>query len=441
MDMLEIISDKRFGKNLSDEQLTFFISGVTDKSIPDYQIAALLMAIVLNGMSDSEMTSLAMKMAYSGDICDLSPISGTKVDKHSSGGVGDKCTLIVLPIVAACGVPVAKLSGRGLGFTGGTIDKLESISSFSTAIPISEFVTQIKQTGMVLSGQTPELAPADKYLYALRDVTGTVESIPLIASSIMSKKIAGGADAIVLDVTCGSGAFMKNEKSARALSDAMIRIGKLAGRPVTCVITSMEQPLGFAIGNVLEVAEAYDTLSGHGPADVIEVSCTLSACMLMHSEMYRELTFTEAFELARGMIDNGKALGSFRKFVVAQGGQLTADGSPKYTSESRLCKEITATDDGYICRLDALSFGEASMLLGAGRQKKEDVIDPGAGILLCKKIGDRVSRGDVIARLFIGDGSKISDMQIEKIVEHVELAISISADAPIHTKEILAIMH
>ena len=197
MDMLEIISDKRFGKNLSDEQLTFFISGVTDKSIPDYQIAALLMAIVLNGMSDSEMTSLAMKMAYSGDICDLSPISGTKVDKHSSGGVGDKCTLIVLPIVAACGVPVAKLSGRGLGFTGGTIDKLESISSFSTAIPISEFVTQIKQTGMVLSGQTPELAPADKYLYALRDVTGTVESIPLIASSIMSKKIAGGADAIV----------------------------------------------------------------------------------------------------------------------------------------------------------------------------------------------------------------------------------------------------
>ena len=441
MDMLEIISDKRFGKSLSDEQLTFFVSGVTDKSIPDYQISALLMAIVLNGMSDSEMTSLAMKMAYSGEICDLSPISGTKVDKHSSGGVGDKCTLVVLPIVAACGVPVAKLSGRGLGFTGGTIDKLESIVSFSTSIPVSEFVSQIKQAGMVLSGQTPELAPADKYLYALRDVTGTVESVPLIASSIMSKKIAGGADAIVLDVTCGSGAFMKNEKSAVALSDAMIRIGKLASRPVTCVITSMEQPLGFAIGNVLEVAEAYDTLSGHGPADVIEVSCTLSACMLMRSEKYSKLTFPEAFALARGMIDNGKALCSFRKFVEAQGGELTADGSPKYTSESRQCKEITAKCDGYISRLDALSFGEASMLLGAGRQKRDDVIDPGAGILLSKKIGDLVSCGDVIARLFVGEGSQISDLQIEKVAELASLAISISDDKPIHPKEILAIMY
>jgi len=441
MEMLEIITDKRFGKVLSDEQIAYFVSGVTGRSIPDYQISALLMAIVLNGMSDSEMTSLAMRMAYSGEICDLSPILGTKVDKHSSGGVGDKCTLIVLPIVAACGVPVAKLSGRGLGFTGGTIDKLESIVSFSTSIPVSEFVTQIKRAGMVLSGQTPELAPADKYLYALRDVTGTVESIPLIASSIMSKKIAGGADAIVLDVTCGSGAFMKNEKSARALSDAMIRIGKLANRPVTCVISSMEQPLGFAIGNVLEVTEAYDTLSGHGPADVIEVSCTLAACMLMRSEKYSKLTFAEAFELARSMIENGQALRAFRKFVAAQGGVLTPDGSPQYTSEPRLCKEITAKADGYISRLDAFSFGEACMLLGAGRQKKEDVIDPGAGILLSKKVGDLVSRGDVIARLFIGEGSQISAMQIEKAVALVDLAISISDNKPIHPKEILAIMY
>lgn len=440
MDMLEIINAKRFSQELSAEQISYFVKGVTDKSIPDYQISALLMAIVLNGMTKQEMTELTMQMAFSGDVCDLSGIKGTKVDKHSSGGVGDKCTLIVLPIVAACGIPIAKLSGRGLGFTGGTIDKLESVQGFQTSIPVSSFVDQINKAGMVLSGQTPELAPADKYLYALRDVTGTVQSIPLIASSIMSKKIAGGADAIVLDITCGSGAFMKDEKSARELSKAMIQIGKIAGRPVTCVISSMDQPLGSAVGNTIEVREAYACLCGNGSNDVNEVSFTLAAAMIRRSDIGRDLSFEEAFAMAEKTIHDGSAKKCFEKFITAQGGLLQPDGSPLFTELPVECAELTAEKDGYISRLDALLIGESSMHLGAGRRKKTDIIDMGAGIMLYKKIGSFVKKGEKIAQLYKGTKSQITDEAIQYALSLAGTAVTIS-DVPVQApKEILAIL-
>ena len=440
MDMLEIINAKRFSHELSAEQISYFVKGVTDRSIPDYQISSLLMAIVLNGMTKQEMTELTMKMAFSGDVCDLSAILGTKVDKHSSGGVGDKCTLIVLPIVAACGIPIAKLSGRGLGFTGGTIDKLESIQGFQTSIPVSSFVDQINKAGMVLSGQTPELAPADKYLYALRDVTGTVQSIPLIASSIMSKKIAGGADAIVLDITCGSGAFMKDEESARELSLAMIQIGKIAGRPVTCVITSMDQPLGRAVGNTIEVMEAYDTLGGKGSDDVNEVSFTLAAAMIRRSDIGRDLSFEEAYAMAEKTIQNGSAKMCFEKFIAAQGGRINQNGSPVYTELPLQCAELVAREDGYISRIDALLIGEASMHLGAGRKQKGDVIDMGAGIFLVRKIGDFVTKGDRLALMYKGTKSLIEDSTVQFALSLAESAVAFSPLPVTLPKEILAIL-
>ncbi len=440
MDMLEIILAKRFGQELSADQISFFVSGVTNKSIPDYQISALLMAVVLNGMTEQEMTELTMKMAFSGEVCDLSGIPGIKVDKHSSGGVGDKCTLIVLPMAAACGIPIAKLSGRGLGFTGGTIDKLESVRGFQTSIPVSDFVERIKKYGMVLSGQTPELAPADKYLYALRDVTGTVQSIPLIASSIMSKKIAGGADAIVLDVTCGSGAFMKDEKSARDLSRAMIQIGRIAGRPVTCVITSMDQPLGRAVGNALEVMEAYDTLCGRGGHDVLEVCCTLTAAMIRKSDIGKDLTFEQALAMAEETIHNGSAKKAFEVFITAQGGQIDTAGSPLYTAEPVACLELTAKEDGYIARLDALLIGESSMHLGAGRRKKDDIIDMGAGITFDKKIGASVKKGDRIAVMYKGSTSAIDDSSLQYALSLAESAITISQEPVQVQSEILAVL-
>lgn len=440
MDMLEIILAKRFSQELSAEQISYFIKGVTNKSIPDYQISALLMAIVLNGMTKQEMTELTMQMAFSGEVCDLSQIPGIKVDKHSSGGVGDKCTLIVLPIAAACGIPIAKLSGRGLGFTGGTIDKLESIKGFQTSIPISSFVDQINKAGMVLSGQTPELAPADKYLYALRDVTGTVQSIPLIASSIMSKKIAGGADAIVLDITCGSGAFMKDEQSARDLSMAMIQIGKIAGRPVTCVISSMDQPLGRAVGNAIEVMEAYDTLGGKGSKDVNEVCFTLAAAMIRRSDIGKDLSFEDAFAMAEKTIQNGSAKISFEKFITAQGGCVHKNGSPVYTERPVVCAELTVKEDGYIARLDALLIGEASMHLGAGRRQKGDVIDMGAGISLVRKIGDFVNAGDRIALLYKGAKSQIDKASISHALSLAEASVELSPLPVPNPKEILAIL-
>ena len=439
MNMLDIILAKRYKEELNDEQIHYFIQGVTTKTIPDYQIASLLMAIVLNGMTEREMTYLTLEMARSGEVLDLSYIPGTKVDKHSSGGVGDKCTLIVLPIVASLGVPIVKLSGRGLGFTGGTIDKLESIRGFRTSIPVADFEKRLAESGMVLSGQTPELAPADKVLYALRDVTGTVESIPLIASSIMSKKIAGGADAIVLDVTCGAGAFMKNETSARELARAMIQIGSIANRPVTCVISSMEQPLGRAVGNALEIKEAMDVVNGKGPEDTVEVSLTLAAAMLMRSDIGRGRSFAECFAMARQAIDSGKAAVAFRRFITGQDGEVS-DGLPVFVETPVLRDVLTAPNDGYLSGLHAQRIGEASMLLGAGRRKKEDAIDMGAGILLSAKVGDYVRQGDVIAELFTGSTSTISEAAMKEAKERAYSAYSFSTKRPDVPKEILAVL-
>jgi len=439
MNMLDIILAKRYGEELTDEQIKYFIHGVTSKTIPDYQISSLLMAIVLRGMTEREMTSLTLEMARSGEVLDLSYIPGTKVDKHSSGGVGDKCTLIVLPIVASLGIPIVKLSGRGLGFTGGTIDKLESIRGFRTSIPVADFEERLGESGMVLSGQTPELAPADKVLYALRDVTGTVESIPLIASSIMSKKIAGGADAIVLDVTCGAGAFMKNETSARELARAMIQIGSIAHRPVTCVISSMEQPLGRAVGNALEIKEALDVVNGKGPEDTIEVSLTLAAAMIMRSDIGRERSFEECQTMAREAIDSGKAAIAFRRFIMGQGGELS-DGLPVFVETPVFRDVLVAPQDGYLSALHAQRIGEASMLLGAGRRRKEDSIDMGAGILLRAKIGDYVHKGDVIAELFSGSSSTLSETSMREAQERAYTAYAFSTDKPDVPREILAVL-
>jgi len=440
MDMRDIILDKRYGRRLNADQINYFINGVTNKVIPEYQISALLMAIVLNGMEDREMTELAMSMARSGEICDLSSIKGTKVDKHSTGGVGDKCTPIILPIVASFGIPVVKLSGRGLGFTGGTIDKLESVQGFRTSIPIVDFPDMIRKSGMVLSGQTPELAPADKELYALRDVTGTVDSVPLIASSIMSKKIAGGADAIVLDVTCGDGAFMRDIESARRLSEAMIRIGKIASRPVTCVITSMRQPLGRAIGNVLEMMEVEDFFRGKMPIDLEKVCVTLAASMLMLSDAGTGETLESASRLCREKLSGGMAREAFLRFIEAQGGRVNSDGSLLYSVMPRECGSVLADRDGYVSEVFASAIGKASVRLGAGRNIKSDLIDPGAGILLHKKIGDYASKGEALCTLYSGNSGLIDSARIEDATQQVKSAFVLRDEKESPPPEILEIL-
>ena len=427
LDILDIINKKRFAKILTDEEIHFFIHGVTEKKIPDYQISALLMAITINGMTDKEMTALTLEMAASGELCDLSAIPGIKVDKHSTGGVGDKCTPVLLALLAACDVPVAKLSGRGLGFTGGTIDKLESIQGFQTNISVADFSFYIQKAGVVLSGQTPELAPADKVLYALRDVTATVQSIPLIASSIMSKKIAGGADAIVLDVTYGSGAFMKTIDEARALANAMINIGKIVEKPVICVLTPMKQPLGYAVGNVLEMEEAWQIIQGKGPQEVVEICITLAACMLFLSESSQNTFIFENYKKRLlDLLDNPRPADCFRSFISSQGGQLDRNGNPIYTDEPKKIDEIQADMNGYVKKIDAYLIGEASMLLGAGRRNQEDNIDPGAGIILSKKQGDYIKKGDVLLQLYCGSDKKQDQNRMQLVKEKCFHAIHIS---------------
>ena len=412
MDMLHILTKKRYGETLQKEEIDFFVEKVTKKEIPDYQVSAFLMAVTLNGMTDEEMTALTLAMAYSGDICDLSGIPGRIVDKHSTGGVGDKCTPVLLSVLAACGVPVAKLSGRGLGFTGGTIDKLESMKGFRTSIPVSSFAEQVRRYGMVLSGQTPELAPADKILYELRDVTATVESIPLIAASIMSKKIAGGAEAIVLDITYGSGAFMKTIERARTLSAAMLRIGNIAKKKVICVLTPMEEPLGTAIGNVLEIEEVWALLHGKGEKDVLEICLSLASCMIFLSDQGEGRSLEFCRNLSKEAISSGKAADSFSRFVCAQGGEINEKGKPVFLCEPQRIGSFTAERNGYISRMDALLLGEASMLLGAGRRKKGDTIDPGAGLVLCKKVGDKVEKGDALLYMYSGAPEMLSRERI-----------------------------
>lgn len=408
MRMYDIISNKRDAKELTSEEISCFIKGITNESIPDYQAAALLMAIYLNGMSDREISDLTMEMAKSGDTADMSSIEGLTVDKHSTGGVGDKTTLIAVPIVAALGGKVAKMSGRGLGHTGGTVDKLESIPGFRTELSPDEFFKNVNNIGAAMIGQSGNLAPADKKLYALRDVTATVSSIPLIASSIMSKKLASGSDCIVLDVKVGSGAFMKSLLEAKQLAYQMVNIGNNCGRKVSAVLTNMDIPLGFAVGNSLEVIEAVRILKGEQKGDLYDVSVELAANMLT---LTSGSDIQECRELAKNVIENGTAFAKLKEIVNAQGGDTAVLDDTNLFKKAAFSVDITADKCGYISQLDSEKIGKASVILGAGREEKGDKIDHSAGIVLNKKTGDFVNIGDVLATLFTNDKNKIIDSE------------------------------
>ncbi len=403
--MVDIIEKKRDGKELTTEEIQFCIKGYTDGSIPDYQMSALTMAIVFQGMSEAERATLTMAMVESGDQIDLSAIHGIKVDKHSTGGVGDTTTLVLGPLVASVGVPVAKMSGRGLGHTGGTIDKLESVEGFHVELENEEFVRLVNQNKIAVIGQSGNLTPADKKLYALRDVTGTVESIPLIASSIMSKKIAAGADAIVLDVKTGAGAFMKTLEDSRDLAKAMVRIGNNVGRRTMAVISDMSQPLGFAIGNALEVKEAINTLKGEGPEDLTELCLTLGSHMVVLAE--KAANVEEARQMLTNAINDGSALETLKVFLRSQGGDDSVVDDPSRLPQASFKIEVEAKEDGYIAEIIADEMGTAAMLLGAGRATKESEIDLAVGLLLKKKIGDQVQVGESIVTIY----SNFEDVQ------------------------------
>lgn len=392
MRMIDIIEKKRDGKSLTKEEIEFFVNGYTHGEVPDYQASSLAMAIFFQDMNDEERAALTMSMVNSGEKIDLSDINGIKVDKHSTGGVGDTTTLVLAPLVAAVGVPVAKMSGRGLGHTGGTIDKLESVKGFNVEISEKDFIKLVNDNQVAVIGQSGNLTPADKKLYALRDVTGTVNSIPLIASSIMSKKIAAGADAIVLDVKTGSGAFMKTLDDAEALAHAMVRIGNNVGRNTMAIISDMSQPLGNAIGNALELKEAIATLKGNGPKDLTELVLTLGSQMVVLAEQATSLD--EARQMLIDAIKTGKALNKFKTFLSNQGGDDSIVDSPEKLPSAKYQVEFKAKKDGYITEIIANEIGVASMMLGAGRQTKEDVIDLGVGIVLNKKVGEHVEKVD-----------------------------------------------
>ncbi len=397
MEMVDLIIKKRQGRGLSEEDIRFFVRGVTDGSLPDYQISAMLMAMFLQGLDDVETARLTVAMAQSGDQIDLRSISGFKVDKHSTGGVGDTTSLILVPLVAACGIPVMKMSGRGLGFTGGTLDKLESIPGFRVGLTVDEAVSQCRRIGAVIMGQTGDLCPADRKLYALRDVTGTVESIPLIAASIMSKKIAAGADAVVLDVKCGNGAFMKTLEEARQLSVAMVGIGKAAGRSVTAVISSMNQPLGTHVGNALEVSEAIDVLAGRRTGDLLEVAVTLGAHMLVLARGTDSVAHGREQLMER--IRDGSALDKLRALIAAQGGNPAVCDDTTLLPAARIVRELRSSRDGYVGSMDTAGIGHVFVHLGGGRLTKDQPVDPAAGLVLACRIGDRVCAGDLLARV------------------------------------------
>lgn len=407
MRMYDIIAKKRDGGELSREEIGFFVSAYTAGEIPDYQASALAMAIFLRGMTERETADLTMAMASSGDMLDLSPIKGVKVDKHSTGGVGDKTSLVLGPMVAALGVPVAKMSGRGLGHTGGTIDKLESFPGFVTGISEQEFYGNVNRIGIAIAGQTGNLAPADKKLYALRDVTATVESIPLIAASIMSKKIAAGADVIVLDVKTGSGAFMKTEEQALALAREMVRIGRNVGRRTAAVISNMDEPLGFAVGNSLEVIEAIHTLDGRGPDDLLELCLELGSRMAVGAGAAADEQ--SARKALLRVIDDKSALRKLAELVKAQGGDERAVYDTGLLPSASIVKEVRARVEGYVQSIDCERIGACAMLLGGGRETKESVIDLSVGIVLRRKVGDRVADGDVIAEFHANDSAKLSE--------------------------------
>ena len=406
MRMYDVIEKKRDGGELTDEEIDFFISGYVSGEIPDYQASALAMAIFYEGMTPRETAKLTMAMAESGDMIDLSAIPGIKVDKHSTGGVGDKTTLVVAPIVASLGVKVAKMSGRGLGHTGGTLDKLESIPGLSVEISEPGFFEQVNKIGVAVAGQTGNLVPADKKLYALRDVTATVDSVPLIASSIMSKKIASGSNCILLDVKCGSGAFMKTVDAAIELAEAMVSIGEHVGRTTAALITGMDRPLGKNIGNALEVSEAVATLRGEGPEDLTAVCIELAANML---HLAGKGSVAECRDLAQGQIANGEGLAKLAEMVTAQGGDAAVIWDTSKFDAAPFRREVLVEESGYISAMNAERVGIASVALGAGREKKGDPIDMAAGIILERKTGDYVEKGEVLATLLTSDEKRLDD--------------------------------
>lgn len=424
MRMVDLIEKKRDGQVLSKEEIRFIIDKYTDGTIPDYQMSALLMAIYFEDMTDEEITELTLAMAHSGEVIDLSSIEGIKVDKHSTGGVGDTTTLVLAPLVAAIGVPVAKMSGRGLGFTGGTLDKLEAIPGFQIEIADEDFIRIVNESKVAVIGQSGDLAPADKKLYALRDVTATVSSIPLIASSIMSKKIAAGADAIVLDVTTGNGAFMKNIEDAKRLAHTMVRIGKLADRQVMAVVSDMSQPLGEAIGNSLEVVEAIETLQGNGPADLLEMCYALGSQMVVLAKAAE--TLAEARQMLQEALESGAALEKFKEMIRNQGGDDTVVDQPERLLTANYEIELPAQTAGVVTKLVANEIGVAAMLLGAGRKTKEDSIDYAVGLKLHKKVGDPVAAGESLLTIYANS----EDVTEVKELLYANIEIGASGEEP-----------
>ena len=405
MTMYDLILKKKRGEELTNEEICYMISGYTKGDIPDYQMSAMMMAICFQGMTPEETKNLTLAMAESGDVLDLSEIEGIKVDKHSTGGVGDKTSLVLGPMVASLGVAVAKMSGRGLGHTGGTIDKLESFTGFTTGISKETFIKNVNEIHMAIAGQTADLAPADKKLYALRDVTGTVDQMSLIASSIMSKKLASGADAIVLDVKTGDGAFMKTLEDSKALAEAMVSIGKHAEKKMAAIISDMDQPLGNAVGNILEVKEAIDTLHGNGPKDLEELVLTLGSYMVVAAE--KAETLEEARERLALSLQNGSAFETFKKFVVAQGGCDEEVLHPEKLPVARYVEDVLCEEEGFIAKIQTEEIGRISLLLGGGRETKESAIDLTVGLVLNKKRGDKVQKGDVLATIHANDKEKL----------------------------------
>lgn len=433
MKMYDLINKKKNKERLSAEEIQFIVQGYTQGAIPDYQMSAFLMAVCLNGMDHEETAALTVAMAHSGDLLDLSAIHGIKADKHSTGGVGDKTSLVLGPMVASLGIPVAKMSGRGLGHTGGTIDKLESFPGFSTTITTEQFINNVNTIHMAIVGQTANLAPADKKIYALRDVTATVDNISLIASSIMSKKIASGSDVIVLDVKTGSGAFMKSYEDSLSLAKEMVQIGTIAGRKTYAVITDMNQPLGNAVGNTLEIIEAIDTLKGNGPEDLLEVSITLASYMLVGAELAK--TVEEARKMLLKTIEDESALNKLAQFVRAQGG----DSEPVFHTDlfvkAALAEDVTALTDGYVSFIHTDEVGMTSLVLGGGRETKESKIDLSVGLKIHKKLGDYVRKGEALATLYANDSVRLKEAK-----ERLQKAYVISGTKPAPTKHVYAVV-
>ena len=434
MNMYDLIMKKKKGVELSESEIRYMIEGYTKNEIPDYQMSAMMMAICFQGMTPKETKNLTLAMAESGDILDLSDIKGIKVDKHSTGGVGDKTSLVLGPMVAALGVSVAKMSGRGLGHTGGTIDKLESFTGFTTALSKDTFVKNVNETGIAIAGQTVDLAPADKKLYALRDVTGTVDQMSLIASSIMSKKLASGADAIILDVKTGDGAFMKTLEDSIELAEAMVSIGKLAGKKMVAVISDMDQPLGNAVGNVLEVKEAMDTLRGKGPKDLEELVLTLGAHMVVAAEKTESLE--EAREKLEKTLHDGSAFEIFKQFIMAQGGCEDEVLCPERLPQAQYQVDVMSEKTGFVAKIQTEEIGRISLLLGGGRETKESEIDLTVGIILHKKRGDYVQQGESLATIHGNDKDKI-EQTISRLITAYELTEHEPDSSPVIKKVIM----